>query len=443
MESPNWQPALEEPVGAFLPSEDFVQAVWQNRLFLCQNLKLTNGQTLEVLSPGAINRDAGPDFHFARLRINGQEWVGNVEVHTLASQWNAHGHGQNPAYESVCLHVVLHADEQIMGANGLPIPTFELANVLLPGVQSRFRELKTHAGALPCAFFLPFVSSLCTTAWLERLGWNRLEAKASRLLATNTAKENHWEQLAYEAIGRGLGQKVNGDAMEALARCTPIALLRKYGNNPVQIEALLFGQAGMLANTPPDAYAQELQQQYHFLQAKHQLRPLPEALFLFGRMRPPMFPSIRIAFFAAIVRHLHSFFDWCLQPDVQLQQFQLSSIAASEYWKTHYRLGKEAKAWPALLGKESASLLLLNAVAPLLFAYGEARAKPALCQKAISIWEHLPAERNTHTQAFEAHGLKPANALQSQGMLGLNQNMCKTKACLQCAIGVAGLQQRF
>ena len=85
--------------------EMMYQYLWRHKM-LGRKILTVDGERVEIIRPGVHNRDAGPDFVNARLRIGGQEWVGNVEIHVRASDWYLHGHDGDPAYDNVVLHVV-------------------------------------------------------------------------------------------------------------------------------------------------------------------------------------------------------------------------------------------------------------------------------------------------------------------------------------------------
>ena len=421
--------------------EDFVQAVWQHRLFACQGLALTDGRALEVLSPGLLNRDAGPDFAAARLRIGTQTVHGPVEIHTHASHWHQHGHSQNPAYDAVALHVVLHPDAEVLRADGTPLPMLDIGSRLLPGVLLAYERILPSALPLPCAPALPHIRPLIASHLLDRLGTQRLETKAARVAQSEAARQGNWAQAFYEALARALGQSTNGEALEGIARQTPVALLRKYANNPVQVEALLFGQAHLLPPPAPtnDAYVQRLHTEYAFLQKKHSLSPATGTPLKFGRMRPAMLPTVRVALLAALVLANEHLVAQALEAPTLAQAARLFQVKAGAYWHTHYTFNKEAKPWAPALNEEGAMALVLNAVAPTLYAYGQSRGKSALMCRALEWWEALPPESNTHTRFFADAGWQAANALQTQGMLALHTEGCAPRKCLQCAVGIAAL----
>src|ERR1700741_1077829 len=103
-------------------NERLLQFIWQFQYFNHAFLTTADDQSLQIIQPGLLNRNQGPDFHEARIKINNTVWIGNVELHVQSSQWHQHHHSTDKNYESIILHVVWQNDEEIKDANGEPIP---------------------------------------------------------------------------------------------------------------------------------------------------------------------------------------------------------------------------------------------------------------------------------------------------------------------------------
>ena len=93
--------------------EHLLHYVWKHRIFPLKELKTTLGQQLEVVDAGLVNRDAGPDFFNAKIKLDGVLWVGNIEIHTSSSDWAKHGHHTDVAYDNVVLHVASRIDAHV------------------------------------------------------------------------------------------------------------------------------------------------------------------------------------------------------------------------------------------------------------------------------------------------------------------------------------------
>ena len=106
--------------------EQLLHYVWKHKIFPLKELKTVAGQQLEVIDTGLANRDAGPDFFNAKIKLDGVLWVGNIELHTHSSDWMKHGHHKDDAYKNVILHVATHIDAEVCRSNGEAIPQLQL-----------------------------------------------------------------------------------------------------------------------------------------------------------------------------------------------------------------------------------------------------------------------------------------------------------------------------
>ncbi|NPA43675.1 MAG: DUF2851 family protein, partial [Chlorobi bacterium] len=225
--------------------ESFLHFVWQHRLLDQSKLHTTEGEPVEILSPGFRNPSAGPDFWDARLRIGGQLWAGHVEVHLRASDWYAHHHERDPAYNAVILHVVWEDDMPVFNAAGAPVPALELKDKVLPGVRDNYVQLASAASPLKCAPFLP-IPGAEWEKWTERLYVDRLEDKARRTETLLRETVNDWEEVLFRRMLRYFGMVRNTEAFERVAERIGFRVFRKYLHDLPTLEALLLGTAGLL-----------------------------------------------------------------------------------------------------------------------------------------------------------------------------------------------------
>lgn len=417
--------------------EDILHFVWRWRRFSAQNLRTTDGQSIEILHPGTLNTDAGPDFFNARLRIDDTEWAGNVEMHVRASEWHAHNHQHDAAYHTVVLHVVWEADATVCRPSGEAIPCLSLQGQIDPVLVAECERLMSQPyQPVPCAHFVANVPRLVVRNWLDRLAVERLEMKTAAIETRLADTEQYWESAFYEGVAKAFGLKVNAEPFAALARSLPLTILGHHKSQPLQIEALLFGQAGWLENDNfEEAYPKLLAKEYRFLQHKYQLAPLPKAVWKFARLRPANFPTVRLAQLAALIHQSSHLFSQVLEaPDVR-QLEHLFEAGVSDYWQTHYVLDKPTVKRPKRLGRDFIHLIVINTVVPFLFQYGKARNNPTIQEKALMWLETMMAENNALIADWKSVGLTPENAHQSQALLHLRTHYCNTRRCLQCAIG--------
>lgn len=422
--------------------EDFLHFLWRFKRFDQKQLQTTDGQAIEILQYGMLNTDAGPDFFNARLRIGGTEWAGNVEMHLRASDWLRHKHQEDRAYDSVILHVVFEEDVPIQRPSGEAIPCLVLNGRIPPPLQRKYQQLQHEVAWIPCAPKIGDVPEFLRLNWLDRILVERLEEKTALLQAEFMACNQHWGEAFYRSMARSFGLRQNTEAFEMLARSLPFSIVAKHSDQLLQVEALLFGQAGFLSeitkNTDP--YQQQLAKEYTYLKHKYQLRTMHQSQWKFMRMRPANFPTVRLAQFANLIcnRALHPDKITAIQGLKELKN--LFHVSVSPYWQTHYVFGKKSILRKKQIGKTFLHLLTINTVIPFLFLYGKIRKQPDYCDQALELLEKLPPESNTIIQQWEAQGIEARNAAQSQALLHLKSRFCDKKRCLECAIGHALLR---
>lgn len=408
--------------------------IWKHRLFESVGI-LRDGRRIEVMSPGIHNTDAGPDFSYARISINGREWVGNVEIHLKASDWFRHSHHTDPAYDNIILHVVALDDMEIKRSSGNPIP--QLCLPLSPELMMRIETLTSGIDDVRCKGFLKSVSELNVTDWLESLSMERIQQKARRILDLLDYYDGDWQRVMFVTLARGLGFGLNAIPFELLAKSLPLNYALRHSDNLMQIEALLFGQAGMLDFSCHifDEYYQALCREYSFLGRKYNLRPI-KGLWQYARTRPGNFPHRRIALLARYVSEGASLTDKLIKGNGD--PAELSSIflrEAGPYWKEHSSFGKPSSHASCRLSPESVRLLLINVAAPFYFAYGARRGEPEICEKGVRLLQNLPPEKNGIIRRWESYGIKVTDAFRSQGVLQLSREYCDPGRCLDCRFG--------
>jgi hypothetical protein len=417
--------------------EDFLQYVWKFRLFDRLNLRTTAGEELEVYSSGLHNADSGPDFHNARIRIGETVWAGNVELHLHSSDWRKHNHSTDHAYNNIILHVVYTDDEPLSAYDGRQVPTLELHDRVPEKLYHRYHQLAFGQQTfIPCEGSIHTVDELTLKNWLTRVLIERLEKRSANVLAALELNRGDWEETFYQLLAANFGFKTNALPFELLAKSLPQIILAKHKNDPGQIEALVFGQAGFLGDDFEDEYPQKLKQEYNFLQKKYGLVPMEKHLWKFMRMRPQNFPTIRLAQFAAVIIKSNHLFSKILElKEVASLRNLFTDISVNNYWANHYRFDTVSKPSSKSLGQSSIDILLLNTFVVTLFSYGHHRGQEYFVSRSLKLLESLPAENNHITVGFEAINVKAGTAFDSQTLIELKNNYCDWKKCLHCAVG--------
>lgn len=412
-----------------------MQYVWKHRLWRSEDMVTNTGKKVRVVDPGLLNTDAGPDFFNAKIEIDGHMWVGNVEMHYRATDWKRHHHDSDKAYDSVILHVVAKDDAPVRRTNGELIP--QLVLEVSPQFNANYASLVGATIEVPCAEKIKQVPHLTIVEWVEGLAFERLHGKVERIHQLLDSFNGSWEDVCYVTLARNFGFGINNDAFERLARRTPLRLLGKHSDSVLQIEALLFGQAGMLDAQKPgmDSYYNQLCTEYAFLSNKFQLTPMEKESWKLFRIRPQNFPYRRIAMLAQFIEGGFRMMNRILEAEGEKEMRALFEVELSGYWTKHYTFGKPNERATATLSRSSIDIILINTVAPLLYAYGELTGNYEMTDKAIKLLEDLRAESNSIVSHFVAYGIDCPDALTSQALVQLKREYCDARKCIYCKIG--------
>jgi hypothetical protein len=409
-------------------NEQFLQYVWFSKLFSPKQ-QTTDLEAVEIIDIGMPNTNAGPDVFNAKIKIGETTWAGNVEFHVNAGDWQQHRHNCNKAYDSVILHVVLEAGENAVRSDGTVVP--QLVIKFSPKIKETYQAITLPF--VPCAEKLLKNKNKNLEKPLELLLNERLNQKSAAIENLLEQTKNDWEEAFYITTARSFGFGVNSPAFEQAARNLPQKILAKHKNNILQIEALLFGSAGLLENlTDIDEYSKNLVEEYTYLKHKYELKNIDRSLWKFLRLRPSNFPTVRLAQFADLVQSSSKLFSKILEQKNYENLLELFSCQPSEYWTNHYVFGKISSNSDKKMSKYSIDIVLINSVIPFLYCYSEKYQNSEIKNFAISLLKKIPAEKNHITNGFEALGIKSASAFDTQALTQLKNNYCNRKDCYKC-----------
>jgi hypothetical protein len=418
--------------------EEFLHYLWKYGLYDQKRLKDSEQNEITVLNPGEYNRDSGPDFFNARISIGGTVWAGNIEIHTKASHFDLHGHQNDPAFNNVILHVVAENDKQIFNSRGEEIPAAEIS--FDPVYYEKYISLVNNPYIIACQDFIHSTDSILLRHWLSALMIERLQAKSESILKIFSDTGNDWEETFYRVLTRYFGFRVNTEPFEMLASALPFRIIRKHSDNIFQIEALLFGTAGLLdtglfREAIHDEYYKNLIKEYNILSAKYSLRPLHGWIWKFARLRPSNFPTVRLSQLAVMLSVTGGLFSRVLEATEISNVRGLFEVAATSYWMDHFVFGKKSRSFTKHTGAQAADLLLINSVIPMIFVYGQQRDCQEISERAISFLEKIPPEENSIISEWETSGIISESAFYSQALIQLRNEYCKRRRCLDCRIG--------
>ncbi|OQX97872.1 MAG: hypothetical protein B6I20_11840 [Bacteroidetes bacterium 4572_117] len=421
--------------------EKVLYFIWKYKLYDTKKLTCTNGKLLQILNHGMQNHNAGPDFFNAKIKIDDTLWAGNVEMHLKSSDWNKHKHQNDKAYNNVILHVVFDDDIEIFNENKDKVPALKLS--LNQALTNKYKELLENENKLSCGDDIKTVEQFRLKMWFDNILFERLNEKTKIINEKLEINKNNWEEVFYQMMARNFGFNLNAEPFERLARSLPLKYLAKHHNNLMQIEALLYGQAGFLNNNYPDMYFQDLKKEYLHLQRKFKLRPIEKHSWKFLRSRPSNFPFIRISQFANLIYQSSTLFSKIINAN-NIKEIQgFFEINASEFWSTHYTFEKKSEKKEKKIGKTSINNIIINTIVPFTFLYGNFKDNQTLKDKAITFLESINPENNYITRMWNAVGIKANNAFLSQALIQQTKNYCQKNKCLDCGIGSEILKQSY
>lgn len=419
--------------------ERLLHYAWKHKMFPLAGMKTTTDLPVEVIDPGLPNSNAGPDFFNAKVKIDGTLWVGNVEIHNRSSDWKRHGHHHDKAYDSVILHLAEQIDEEVCRTDGQPIHQVQFC--CPETVRTRYEELNEADMRPRCYRLLSSLSTLMIHSWFTALQVERLELKTNQIIRRLEQHNNHWEDVFFITLSRNFGFGLNGDAFETWANLLSLRAVDKHRDDPKQVEAMFFGQAGLLEEELTDTYYLELQKEYHYLRRKFELRQMDPTLWRFLRLRPGNFPHVRLAQLACLYHQKQGLFSRVMEAETLKEVKEIFSVGTSGYWSTHFNFVRTSPSRVKTLGKSALDLIVINTIVPFLYAYGLHKSDERLCARASAFLEETAAENNRITRLWDGAGLPVKTAADSQALIQLQTAYCDLKKCLYCRLGFEYLKR--
>jgi hypothetical protein len=412
-------------------------------------LTTTDGRQVEIIDPGLHNRNAGPDFFNAKVKVGGTMWVGNVEIHDRASDWYQHGHDRDPRYDNVVLHVCEVVDTDVRNSSGHYLPQLQLS--VPQRVRDHYEELLQTDRYPPCYRIIPSLPRLLLHSWMAALQTERLERKTADIRRRADLCGGSWEDAYFVTLARSYGFGINSDTFEQWALNVPLKAVDHHRDDLFQVEAIFMGQAGLLElSTVPahyqqdalnDGYLARLRNEYLYLAHKFGMKPIDAARWNFLRLRPQNFPHIRLSQLANLYYQRRAGLSALLECKTVDELRQLLKSQVTPYWETHYTFGSLSARNEKHVSYGSLNLLIINTAIPMLFAVGRHRHREDLCDRAFDLLEQLKPE-NTHIiRLWQQCGLPVQSAGDSQALIQLKREYCDRRDCLRCRIGYEYLKR--
>ena len=420
--------------------EDFLHYLWKFKQFDTLNLKTSNGEEVVIVHVGHYLALAGPDFFNAQIIIGDQKWAGNVEIHLNSSDWYAHHHERDANYENVILHVVWEHDTEIYRKNNSEIPVLELRHYVDTTTITNYQSLTSPKSWIFCEKQLQTIADFTLRNWQERLFFERLERKSKPIFELLEQTHQDWEAVLFCLLAKNFGLNTNGELFFKIAQSIPFSVIRKESFEVENLEALLFGSAGVLDIEKEDTYYKDLKFRYFYLLQKYQLEKNSTEPVQFFKHRPDNFPTIRLSQLANLYHSQQNLFSTISTSNSLATIYKTFEVAVSAYWQTHYQFDKESPKKLKKLSQSFVDLIVINTIIPLQFAYAKSQGKEN-SEDLIQLLNEVAPEKNAIMDKFSSFGIQPKNAFESQSLLQLKNEYCNKSRCLECAVGMELLKK--
>ena len=422
--------------------EDFLHYLWKFKKFDTLNLKTFNGEEITIINVGQYLELAGPDFFNAQITIGNQKWAGNVEIHLKSSDWYVHHHERDEAYKNVILHVVWEHDTEIFRKNNTEIPVLELKKYVDAVTISNYQSLISPKSWIFCEKQIQEIDEFVFKNWQERLFFERLERKSKPIFDLLEQTNQDWEAVLFCFLAKNFGLNTNGEIFFKIAQTIPFSIIRKESFEVENLEALIFGTAGLLDYEKEDNYFKDLKFRYFYLLHKYQLDKSYVEPVQFFKHRPDNFPTIRLSQFANLYHSQQNLFSRINTLNSLKSCYDLFQVSASEYWLNHYQFDKESPKKKKSLSKSFIDLIVINTIIPLQFAFAKSQAKE-IYEDLIRLLNEVAPEKNAVIDKFNSFGIVSKSAFETQSLLQLKNEYCNKSKCLECSVGVELLKKQL
>jgi len=420
--------------------EDFLHYLWKFKKFDTLNLKTFNGEEITIINVGQYLELAGPDFFNAQITIGNQKWAGNVEIHLKSSDWYVHHHERDEAYKNVILHVVWEHDTEIFRKNNTEIPVLELKKYVDAVTISNYQSLISPKSWIFCEKQIQEIDEFVFKNWQERLFFERLERKSKPIFDLLEQTNHDWEAVLFCLLAKNFGLNTNGEIFFKIAQTIPFSIIRKESFEVENLEALIFGTAGLLDSEKEDNYFKDLKFRYFYLLHKYQLDKTYVEPVQFFKHRPDNFPTIRLSQFANLYHSQQNLFSRINTLNSLKSCYDLFQVSASEYWLNHYQFDKESPKKKKSLSKSFIDLIVINTIIPLQFAFAKSQGKE-ISEDLIRLLNEVAPEKNAIIDKFNSFGIVSKSAFETQSLLQLKNEYCNKSKCLECSVGIELLKK--
>lgn len=406
------------------PPESFIHQLWMKKLVPAIGLQTVSGKKIEILKYGELNTIGGPDIFNSQIKIGETIWAGNIEIHINSSDWNRHNHHNDPAYDSVILHVVYNHDHQVQVQNA-ELETLELPKELCHRYYDKFEQklqIRTD-DYLPCSGLLDQVPDFILENWKTNLISERIEKK---LEAHNSNLDIY--NFCWSFMMKSFGMKYNQDPMMLISESIDFRELKSKKKS--EIDNTFLRLSGLDLPISVNAFNNLQVEILSFV------KPKVKPNWNFGGIRPNNQPIIKLMQFSSFFfLGKNKVIDLIIEGDFRSIRFLMKDVQVHSYWETHSSFHKKCKPRKLVLGDVFWNHMMLNAFLPLYFHLNAKLHGKDVTDKLFEQFESLPKEKNRITTKMMDNGFSNNNGFDSQSLIQLYNCYCQAKKCLNCAVG--------
>ena len=426
--------------------EGVLHYIWKNRLLPKKELQTTDGENLRIISCGSESEKENV-FHNARIIIGDKEWCGDVIMHHKSSDWEKELTAHIGASSNIILHVTLENNCERLRQHGETVS--QLCINLPEGLEKEFATSIEHAQCLPCCSMLEKMKGIEISSYLSRLLVERIEEKANNIMQTFSECQGRWDETLFKTIVRSFGFGLQSDLFEKFAKILNMNALGKHSNNLQQIEAILFGQAGLLeeesiqyyyrAEAQHSEYYRSICQEYKFLKNKFNLESIDYREWGNGSASP----HVRIARIAQLYFMKKISISGILTCNTINEYRSMLECYLEGYWQNHTCFGSTETIGNGCMRPQQTDVIIINAIIPILYIYGKHRNDCNACSKAEDLLHNLKGEENSIIRKWRERGLAVNCAADSQAIIQLERKFCRMHNCARCRFTYHYIKKRL
>ncbi len=408
--------------------------IWEEGLLRRKGLRTTKGDSIEIISIGEENKHGV--FEGAIIKIRNKTWNGDVVLHEKSSDWERDIISKTSHHRNAILHIILNDNIETLRRNGEAVHQLRIKYPAT--LQAEYDKMVREHSLRPCIAIAKNYGKLHLNNYLSRLYVERMEEKVAKIKEMYNNCDRQWNDVLFKLLARSFGFGIQSRAFEEWANVLDMRALGKHKNSIEQIEAILFGQAGLLNTESIPTYYRKsaseceyyttLTREYKFLKNKFNLSEVDCNIWNYGNSAPHIRISRLGALFYRQRADIASIIDCHTNRDLRM----LLQVQPSWYWQHHTQFGSTTTVGTGDISNKQLDILIINAVIPMLYSYGKHRYDYAICNKAEDLLHETRSEENSITRKWEQQGVHPTCAADSQALIQLNNAYCNKNRCCYC-----------